>query len=104
MSPPDDRREHPRIPCEIPVMLVADEFTWGGTLLDYSEGGAHISAALELGVGSTVVFRVQRPGDSALVEIEGVVRRTANEARTSSEEVSLGVEVSQSLSDAPSLK
>jgi hypothetical protein len=79
-------------------MLVSDDFTWGGTLLDYSEGGAQISAALELGVGSTVVFRVQRPGDAAPIEIEGVVRRTANEGRTSSDEVSLGIESSQPLS------
>ncbi len=82
-------------------MLVSDEFTWGGTLLDYSEGGAQISAALELDIGSTVVFRFQRPGDAAPIEIEGVVRRTANEDRTSSDEVSLGIEVSQPLSDVP---
>jgi len=85
-------------------MLVSDEFTWGGTLLDYSEGGAQIAAGLELGVGSTVSFRFQRPDDNTLIEIHGVVRRTANVARTLSDEVSFGVESSLPLSSAPPLK
>ena len=85
-------------------MLVADEFTWGGTLLDYSEGGAQISATLQMGVGSTVIFRFQRPDDAALVEIQGLVRRTAIRGTINSDQVSIGVQSNSLLSSVPPLK
>ena len=58
-------------------MVVSDDFAWRGTILDYSEGGAFITATLQPGMGGPLGFRFKRPDDAALVEVAGVVRRIA---------------------------
>ena len=93
-----ERRAHPRSPCQIPVLIISDEFAWKGTILDCSEGGALITATLLPGVGSTLAFRFQRPEDSALIEIQGVVRRSANVRGGSPDQLGFGVHFSELLS------
>ena len=75
MPKPQERRVHPRFPCQIPVLILSDDFAWPGMIIDCSEGGAFITATLQPGVGGTLGFRFERPADSVLVEVEGVVRR-----------------------------
>ncbi len=99
MSDPKERRAHPRSPCEIPVLILSDEFAWKGTILDYSEGGAFVTSTLQPGVGSTLGFQFQRPSDAVEVEIQGVVRRTSDKAGSSGQE-GFGVQFDGLLSGA----
>ena len=93
-----ERRAHPRSPCQVPVTIVSDEFAWRGTVLDYSEGGAFITATLQPGVGTTLLFRFQRPDDAALVEVQGVVRRISSVKGGSPDQLGFGIQFNEPLS------
>ena len=84
-------------------MIISDEFAWKGTILDYSEGGAFIVSTLQPGISGELGFRFERPADSALVEIQGVVRRISG-SEGSGKQLGFGVQFGQLLSEAAAIK
>lgn len=104
MSANQERRAYARISCEIPVLIISDGFSWPGTMLDYSEGGAFIASTLQPGISGELGFRFERPTDSTLIEIQGVVRRITGSEATPAKQLRFGVQFSQLLSEAPAVK
>jgi len=68
-------------------------------IIDYSEGGAFITSTLQPGVGGTLSFQFERPADSVLVEVEGVVRRVVGDEGVASGKRGFGIQFSSLLSE-----
>ena len=71
----EDQRAHPRFLVRISVAIRSLRLSWPGTILDFSESGMFVASDRFPRVGDALEFRFQRPGDRALVEVEGEVMR-----------------------------
>lgn len=61
-----ERRKNPRTPCRIPCEILGPESRVSGTVLDLSEGGLSVCAALEADQGESLMVRFQGPGGEAI--------------------------------------
>ena len=95
-----ERRKSPRIKCRFPCELAGSRLRTSGSVLDVSEGGLSVLAALEADQGENLVVRFQAPGVGA-VEIEALLwhSRRVRDRATGENTYLLGLMVSRA-SDA----
>jgi hypothetical protein len=70
-----ERRKNPRMQCRFPCEILAPGSLVSGTVLDLSEGGLSVRAALEADQGESLMVRFQAP-DGEAIEIETLIWHT----------------------------
>jgi len=67
-----ERRKSPRIKCRFPCEIVGRKNRTSGTVLDLSEGGLSVLAALEADQGASLSVRFKAPNGEA-IEVEALL-------------------------------
>jgi len=92
----DDRRRHPRSPCDIPVVVEVGGEVHAGRLRNVSCAGALIISSVPLEQGRTYDFLFIPPGDRRATRVRGQVRWALN-AKTVDGPHCMGVEFAELL-------
>jgi len=85
-----DRRQHPRVPIDLPAIYDSDSLTFDAVARDVSLGGLFIATELLDDVGTECKVTVL-PDGAAAIPIKGVVCRTVGVERTSTAPAGMGV-------------
>ncbi len=90
-----ERRKYSRIRCRFPCEIVGPAGRASGTVLDLSEGGLSVRAALKIDQGESLVVRFQAPGGEA-IEVEALIwhARRVRDRATGEDSRVLGLMVS----------
>ena len=99
-----DRRAHPRKPCLLKVYLRQERRTWEGTIINYSETGVFVAAREAVKLGDEVQLRFRRPSDTAVIEVDGWVRRVVMEPGSLGGDTGYGIQLLELLTGAATSK
>jgi hypothetical protein len=91
-----ERRKSPRVRCRFPCEILVSGRSASGTVLDLSEGGLSVLAALEADQGTSLLIRLQAPGGEP-IEVEALVwhSRRVRDRTTGKDASVLGLMVSR---------
>lgn len=91
-----ERRKSPRVKCRFPCEILGSRRSASGTVLDLSEGGLSVLAALEADQGTSLLIRFQAPGGEP-IEVEALVwhSRRVRDRTTGKDTSVLGLMVSR---------
>jgi hypothetical protein len=79
MTAGSDRRAYTRHPALIRALFYFDGRICKGTIVDYSESGLFVSTDTGVAEGDTLLLRFRRPGDRAVVQVQGMVARVVQD-------------------------
>jgi hypothetical protein len=88
-SDPSDRRAHPRVSIELPIVYHSDELEVEATTRDLSHSGVFVNTEVLEPLGTRCRLTIDVAGESP-IELHGIVRRVVE--RAGAEPVGLGIE------------
>ncbi len=81
-----NRRKHPRVEFDWPVIILSEEITISGKLKDISRGGALVLVEADLDLGSIISMAIEIPEFEDVISVKGEIVRAVSlldEAETS---------------------